>query len=242
MNNRQSMAHPPLEQSPISQLATGMVHNRVLQQPPSSMTNLSLAMHTDRFQELQPPKQQITPPFNLSKSNSFKCHHYKLKLTSIGGYIYSPDIAQKSTLSSPPDISNSSPSARIIQRRAINRPIQRIEATTEDRESERYTHHPQTPQRQTIPSSQGFSRPIPQTQSLGHAPPMAHGIQLVSPHELPDRFRQVFPYELFNAPQSKCFDPIYKSNDNVVIAAPTGRYMNSLMIERFYPKLTSFFI
>jgi ATP-dependent DNA helicase HFM1/MER3 len=44
----------------------------------------------------------------------------------------------------------------------------------------------------------------------------------VSPHELPDRFRQVFPYKLFNAVQSKCFSTIYKSNDNFVVAAPTG--------------------
>lgn len=53
-------------------------------------------------------------------------------------------------------------------------------------------------------------------------PPTAQGIQLVSPQELPDRFRQVFPYELFNAVQSKCFEAIYKTNDNVLIAAPTG--------------------
>jgi ATP-dependent DNA helicase HFM1/MER3 len=55
-----------------------------------------------------------------------------------------------------------------------------------------------------------------------HKPPTAQGIQLISPHELPDRFRQVFPYELFNAVQSKCFQAVYKTNHNVVIAAPTG--------------------
>ena len=58
---------------------------------------------------------------------------------------------------------------------------------------------------------------------------MAHGIQLVSPHELPDRFRHVFPYELFNAVQSKCFAPIYKSNDNVVVSAPTGSGKTALL-------------
>lgn len=58
--------------------------------------------------------------------------------------------------------------------------------------------------------------------ALSHAPPMAQGIQLVSPHILPDRFRHVFPYELFNAAQSKCFVPIYKGNENVVVSAPTG--------------------
>lgn len=58
--------------------------------------------------------------------------------------------------------------------------------------------------------------------SLGHAPPMIQGIQLVSPNELPDRFRHVFPYPLFNAVQSKCFDPIYNTDDNMVISAPTS--------------------
>jgi ATP-dependent DNA helicase HFM1/MER3 len=55
-----------------------------------------------------------------------------------------------------------------------------------------------------------------------HSPPTIQGIQLVSPNELPDRFRQVFPYQLFNAVQSKCFAPIYKTSDNVIVAAPTG--------------------
>jgi ATP-dependent DNA helicase HFM1/MER3 len=39
---------------------------------------------------------------------------------------------------------------------------------------------------------------------------------------LPDKFRAIFPYELFNAVQSKSFQTIYHTNDNVVIAAPTG--------------------
>ncbi|KAF7922103.1 uncharacterized protein EAE98_008314 [Botrytis deweyae] len=64
---------------------------------------------------------------------------------------------------------------------------------------------------------------------FGNGPPMAHGIQLVSPHELPDRFRQVFPYELFNAVQSKCFAPIYKTNNNIVVSAPTGSGKTALL-------------
>jgi ATP-dependent DNA helicase HFM1/MER3 len=58
---------------------------------------------------------------------------------------------------------------------------------------------------------------------------MAHGIQLISPHELSDRFRQVFPYELFNAVQSKCFAAIYRTNDNVVVSAPTGSGKTALL-------------
>lgn len=57
---------------------------------------------------------------------------------------------------------------------------------------------------------------------LKHAPPTIQGIQLVSTHELPDRFRSIFPFSIFNAIQSKCFNPIYRKDDNFVLSAPTG--------------------
>ena len=85
--------------------------------------------------------------------------------------------------------------------------------------------YPKTPQQETYVAP----KRTPQTLALGHAPPIAHGIQLVSPHELPDRFRQVFPYELFNAVQSKCFAPIYKGSDNVVVSSPTGSGKTALL-------------
>lgn len=44
----------------------------------------------------------------------------------------------------------------------------------------------------------------------------------MSPHDLPDRFRSIFSFPLFNAVQSKCFDSIYKTNDNFVLSSPTG--------------------
>jgi replicative superfamily II helicase len=65
-------------------------------------------------------------------------------------------------------------------------------------------------------------QPLSFAAPLSQRPPTAQGIQLVSPQDLPDRFRQVFPYPLFNAVQSKCFKLIYNTNDNVVISAPTG--------------------
>ena len=52
--------------------------------------------------------------------------------------------------------------------------------------------------------------------------PVVQGISLVSTRDLPDRFRSVFPYPLFNAIQSKSFETIYNSNDNFVLSAPTG--------------------
>ncbi|KAI9838346.1 MAG: hypothetical protein M1819_005614 [Sarea resinae] len=62
----------------------------------------------------------------------------------------------------------------------------------------------------------------PQPLALRQAPPIVHGIQLVSLDCLPDRFRSVFPYPILNAVQSKCFEPVYNTNDNFVLSAPTG--------------------
>ena len=53
-------------------------------------------------------------------------------------------------------------------------------------------------------------------------PPVVQGIDLVPTHTLPDRFRALFPYPLFNAVQSKCFNTLYKTSDNFVLSAPTG--------------------
>ncbi|KAK0644783.1 putative ATP-dependent DNA helicase HFM1 [Lasiodiplodia hormozganensis] len=52
--------------------------------------------------------------------------------------------------------------------------------------------------------------------------PLIQGIELVSTHELPDRFRTVFPFPAFNAVQSRCFNTVYCTNDNFVVSAPTG--------------------
>jgi ATP-dependent DNA helicase HFM1/MER3 len=51
---------------------------------------------------------------------------------------------------------------------------------------------------------------------------MVQGIPLVPTTDLPDRFRSLFKFPMFNAIQSKCFDSVYQSDDNVVISAPTG--------------------
>lgn len=58
--------------------------------------------------------------------------------------------------------------------------------------------------------------------NLGHTTPVIQGIQLVSLNDLPDRLRSIFPFPLFNAIQSKCYSTAYKSDDNLVVSAPTG--------------------
>ncbi|KAE8339216.1 hypothetical protein BDV24DRAFT_176191 [Aspergillus arachidicola] len=76
-------------------------------------------------------------------------------------------------------------------------------------------------------------------------PVSIRGIVLVSVHELPDKYRSLFHFPAFNAIQSKCFQSVYKGDDNIVLAAPTGsgktvvmelaicRLLNNLKDERF---------
>lgn len=85
----------------------------------------------------------------------------------------------------------------------------------------------QASQRQQIPESlipvrsQG---PIRSQQKLSDAQrkPIVQGIELVPVHFLPDRFRTIFPFAMFNAVQSACFESIYESNNNCVLSSPTG--------------------
>ncbi|KAI1100078.1 P-loop containing nucleoside triphosphate hydrolase protein [Jackrogersella minutella] len=62
--------------------------------------------------------------------------------------------------------------------------------------------------------------------NLPHAPderPLVNDTRLVDPRQaLPDKLRTVFPYELFNVVQSRCFPHVYNANDNIVVSAPTG--------------------
>jgi ATP-dependent DNA helicase HFM1/MER3 len=54
------------------------------------------------------------------------------------------------------------------------------------------------------------------------APPVIRGIQLFCTDELPDMIRSIFPYDLLNAVQSKCFNTAFQTDDNLVLSAPTG--------------------
>ncbi|KAK0670172.1 putative ATP-dependent DNA helicase [Cercophora samala] len=68
---------------------------------------------------------------------------------------------------------------------------------------------------------------FPQQHTIG---PVVHGIHLVNLRQaLPDRFRTLFPFEFLNAVQSKCFEAVYKTNDNVVVSAPTGSGKTALL-------------
>lgn len=83
---------------------------------------------------------------------------------------------------------------------------------------------PDTSKPGVIPSSDPTSKAKTKHQNTnhGHAPPMVQGIRLVSLNDLPDRFRSIFPFPLFNAIQSRCYESVFLSNDNLVVSAPTG--------------------
>ncbi|KAK6536178.1 Sec63 [Arthrobotrys megalospora] len=73
------------------------------------------------------------------------------------------------------------------------------------------------------PSQHGKANSPRQALSLSHAPTMvAQGIPLVPINTLPTKYHPIFPYRVFNATQSKCFDPVFNSNTNIVLSSPTG--------------------
>ena len=115
--------------------------------------------------------------------------------------------------SSPPTFPPSSPSVALTQRRF-------------NLESNSIDHHAHNDQ--SLPSFPSFRLPEPQPKarprslSLRDAPPFVQGIRLIPLSDLSDRFRSVFPFQLFNAVQSKCYQTIFNSSDNLIVSAPTG--------------------
>ncbi|KAK0463719.1 uncharacterized protein EV420DRAFT_1729062 [Desarmillaria tabescens] len=65
------------------------------------------------------------------------------------------------------------------------------------------------------PSKNDLAREAPSCKS-------AKGIRLRPVTELPDMYRAIFKFGVFNAVQSSCFDTLMQSNENIVASAPTG--------------------
>ncbi|KAK6429883.1 ATP-dependent DNA helicase MER3, partial [Oleoguttula sp. CCFEE 5521] len=138
----------------------------------------------------------------------------------------------------------SSPAFSASQRRpAAGAPLRTFASTHGIRDFERATREPQLASDQALQQGlpgpkdrdayvlveRPISRPrsaVPRASSgkrqASSNLPVVQGITLVPTRDLPDRFRSVFPFPLFNAVQSKCFEVIYRSNDNFVLSSPTG--------------------
>ncbi|KHJ30809.1 putative meiotic helicase [Erysiphe necator] len=191
----------------LTQLANAMLLHQPLQNIRSIKSNFELpSIDMTKFQANSPnvPQRYHIPAFFKSQS-SFQTPGSK--------------SASATSSSSFAGIS-SSPTARLSFRREYNRPIesncyqsnnQRSSKDSDSLELQNSNHYPNV-----------LSNTNPKCLALKHAPLMAQGIQLISPDGLPERIRQVFPYEYFNAVQSKCFGTIHNTDDNLVVSAPTG--------------------
>ncbi|KAJ5448725.1 Nucleotide-sugar transporter [Penicillium cf. griseofulvum] len=117
-------------------------------------------------------------------------------------------------------------------------------------ESNRNPYHDETsqssPQEPIAPASlEALTGNKQHRNPFSNIPPSVRGIVLVSVNDLPENYRSMFPFPLFNAIQSKTFHSVYNSNDNIVLSAPTGsgktvvmelaicRLLNTLKDERF---------
>lgn len=130
---------------------------------------------------------------------------------------------------------SSSPTAQASLRRQNNTQISYIKSPTVPKSQNLSSSFPKSSilsPTVTVPRASSSSsipsasvQHIPSSQSLAvpHAPVVVNGISLINPKEtIPDRFHAIFPYEVFNAVQSKCFKSIYTTNDNVIVSAPTS--------------------
>ncbi|PYI11603.1 DEAD/DEAH box DNA helicase [Aspergillus sclerotiicarbonarius CBS 121057] len=137
-----------------------------------------------------------------------------------------------------------SPSSPLVRLQAERTNVQSRQHNLESRNAPHLSHDhaeslPYSTERLAT-ASQGW-----QKGPFRHIPASIRGIVLVSVHELPDKYRSIFPFPVFNAVQSKCFHSVYKTDSNVVLSAPTGsgktvimelaicRLLNCLKDERF---------
>ena len=108
-----------------------------------------------------------------------------------------------------PGLSSSSPAVRVSRRRSLNR--QRRERNARFGCGSEESLYEAT--ENTWITGSNISR---------DTMPIVQGISLVSTYRLPDRFRSLFPFQVFNAVQSRCFPAVYSIDDNLVLSAPTG--------------------
>ncbi|ESZ95176.1 hypothetical protein SBOR_4440 [Sclerotinia borealis F-4128] len=238
--------------SPLTQLANNMILQTSMSMPrpggPNPPSQNIFQTQLERPQQFQLQNQQITPPFTRNNLSAFAYRPpERMNATTDSSPSALPGSSPSARVSSRRNSNRRLPpsNTREVEQGFEYQYITPHTPQNQTSPSDRYAlssrpshiqnldrsaeHSGFSPAQQTYPGSAGQVRNDRQIIAFGNAPPMAHGIQLVSPHELPDRFRQVFPYELFNAVQSKCFAPIYKTNNNIVVSAPTGSGKTALL-------------
>ncbi len=193
---------------------------------------------------LAPPpshSQTLNYPPPMPRANTFGPPVRKLNLSQ---YALEPEEHMQSTFLQYEQLPPSSPTFHASQRRPAPppAPAQNVRDVRQiPRESSHEPHRNQEVQAmdrgmpgrstdqhgkrdvvETFEPSWQAPRPAQASRQTNNGPPVVQGINLVSVHALPDRLRSIFPYPLFNAVQSKCFDTIFRSNNNFVLSSPTG--------------------
>ncbi|EGN95664.1 hypothetical protein SERLA73DRAFT_76746 [Serpula lacrymans var. lacrymans S7.3] len=77
--------------------------------------------------------------------------------------------------------------------------------------------------RHILPVTSDITHNVPETMQLRRFSPRNENLLRLKPvSELPDMYRSIFKFGVFNAVQSTCLDTILHSDENVIISAPTG--------------------
>ncbi|KAF2261988.1 P-loop containing nucleoside triphosphate hydrolase protein [Lojkania enalia] len=161
-------------------------------------------------------------------------------LNNLVGETLTPNLAQfainttqqPQESSSDPQIGpSSSPAFKASMRRAenYNPSIPTTSAKIPARKTEKLTTECLHRQGNAPPHLINYQRVAPKELGLPHTLPIVQGIELVPVTKLPDRIRVVFPFPVFNAIQSRSFTKIYRSDDNFVLASPTGSGKTAIM-------------
>lgn len=166
-------------------------------QPPPSAQSIFNRNSAQRVGQLQLRTQLFTPPFQNGKAYNYTSPLNRKLIYPLAKT--TPPVNSSLAGSSPSNAGHSSPSNRISVER----------------------------QRQAVKRSQLVPKWNQQPQlDVGHTsdlPPIVNNTRLVDPRQLlPNTFHPIFPFQLFNAVQSKCFPLVYGTDDNVVVSAPTG--------------------
>ncbi|KAI4723607.1 P-loop containing nucleoside triphosphate hydrolase protein [Aureobasidium sp. EXF-10727] len=161
--------------------------------PPSAPFHFEANVH-QAYDYVPPISEEDTREYAEEPVGTMS-HHFG----SAGPFFPQPSdhqvFQQQASHSSPPNVQSSSPAYQASQRQ----------------------HHLEP----TMPN-RSYTKVQQKRQNAPMGLPIVQGIQLVPVYTLPDRFHTIFPFAMFNAVQSACFESIYASNDNCVFSSPTG--------------------